>query len=42
MKVFEADLIATVVVANERDQEWTAQKRELERLENEEKEFPKN
>jgi len=42
MKVFEADLIATVVAASERDQEWTARKGELERLENEGKEFPKN
>jgi len=42
MKVFEADLIATVVAASARDQEWTARKRELERLENEGKEFPKN
>jgi len=41
MKVFEADLIATVVASSERDQEWTARKRELEKLENEGKEFPK-
>jgi len=42
MKVFEADLIAAVVAASERDQEWTARKGELERLEKEGKEFPKN
>jgi len=42
MKVFEADFIAPVVAASERDQEWTARKGELERLENEGKEFPKN
>jgi len=42
MKVFEADFIARVVAASERDQEWTARKGELERLENEGKEFPKN
>jgi len=42
MKVFEADFIGTVVKASKRDQEWTARKRELERLENEGKESPKN
>jgi len=42
MKVLEADFIATVVAASERDQEWTARKSELEKLENEGKEFPKN
>jgi len=42
MKVFEADFIAMVVEASERDQEWTARKRELKKLENEGKEFPKN
>jgi len=42
MKVFEADFIAIVVEASERDQEWTARKRELRKLENEGKEFPKN
>jgi len=42
MKVFEADFIIMVVAASERDQEWTARKRELEKLENEGKEFPEN
>jgi len=42
MKVLEADFIATVIVASDRDQEWTAGKRELEKLENEGKEIPKN
>jgi len=42
MNVFEADFIATVGAASERDQEWTARKRELKNLENEGKEFPKN
>jgi len=42
MKVFEADFIATVVAASERDQEWMARKGELEKLDNEGKEFPKN
>jgi len=42
MKVFEADLIAMVVAAGERDQEWTARKEELERLDTEGKAFPKN
>jgi len=42
MKVFEADFIATVVVASQRDQEWTTREGELEKLENEGKEFPKN
>jgi len=42
MKVFEADFIATVVAASGKDQEWTARKGELEKLENEGKEFPKN
>jgi len=42
MKVFEANLISTVVAASERDQEWTARKRELDRLENEGKKFPKS
>jgi len=42
MKVFEADLRATVVAASERDQEWSARKGELERLENKGKEFPKH
>jgi len=42
MKIFEADFIATVVAASERDQEWTTRKEELERLENEGKQFPKN
>jgi len=42
MKVFEADFIAMVVEASERDQEWTARKRELEKLENEGKQFLKN
>jgi len=42
MKVFKADFIATVVAASERDQEWTARKRELKKLEKEGKEFPKN
>jgi len=42
MKVFKADFITTVVAASERDQEWTAQKRKLDRLENEGKEFPNN
>jgi len=41
MKVFEADFIATVVAASERDEEWTARKRELEKIENEGKVFPK-
>jgi len=42
MKVFEVDFMSMVVAASERDQEWTARKRELEKLENEGKEFPKN
>jgi len=42
MKVFEANFITTVVAASEKDQEWTARKRELARLEQEGKEFPKN
>jgi len=42
MKGFEADFIATVGAASEMDPEWTAQKRELEKLENKGKEFPKN
>jgi len=42
MKVFEADFIATVVAASERDQQSTARKGELEKLENEGSEFPKN
>ena len=42
MKVFEANFISTVVAASQRDQEWTARKRELESLENEGKGFPKN
>jgi len=41
MKVFEADFIATVVAASEKDQEWMAQKREHEKLENEGKRVPK-
>jgi len=42
MKVFEANFISTVVAASERDQEWMVRKRELNRRENEGKEFPKN
>jgi len=42
MKVFRADFIATVVAASVRDHEWTARKGELEKVENEGKEFPKN
>ena len=42
MKVFKDNFIATVVPASERDQEWTARKRDLKRLENEGKAFPKN
>jgi len=41
MKVFKADFIATVVAVRERDQEWTAQKRELDKVEKEGKQFPK-
>jgi len=41
MKLFEAEFIALVVAASERNQEWTPRKRELERLENEGKEFLK-
>jgi len=42
MKVFEVDFITTVVAASEKDQEWKARKRELEKPENEGKECPKN
>jgi len=42
MKAFEVDFIATVVAASERDQEWTASKRELEKLENKGQELQKN
>ena len=42
IKAFEVDFIATVVEASERDQVWTVRKRELERLENDGKEVPKN
>jgi len=42
MKVFKADFISKVETASEWDQEWTARKREINRLENEGKEFPKN
>jgi len=42
IRVFEAAFIATVVAASEREQEWTARTGELERLENEGKEFPTN
>ena len=42
MKVFEADFISTVITASEKDQKWRARERELDRLENEGKEFPKN
>jgi len=42
MKVVEADFIAMVVGPSERDQEWTARQRELEKLHNEGKEIPKN
>jgi len=41
MKVFEVDFISMVVVASEKDQEWTARNRELNRVENEGKKFSK-
>lgn len=34
MKVFEANFISTVIAGSERDQEWTARKREVDILEN--------
>jgi len=42
MKVFEANFISTVITASERDQEWTARKKELDRLENEGEELLMN
>jgi len=42
MRGFEAGFIATVVAASGRDQEWMAGEGELETLEDEGKEFPKN
>jgi len=42
IKVFKANFISTVVTATEKDQEWTARKMKLDKLENEGKEFPKN
>jgi len=42
MRVFKVDFISMAVTASKRDQEWMARKEELNRLENEGKEFPKN
>ena len=41
-KNFDADFITKVLAASENDQEWQERRAELERLENEGKEFPKN
>ena len=41
-KTFEVDFIATAVATSERDQEWIARKRELEKLKKEGKEFTEN
>jgi len=42
IKVFKADFISKVATASKKDKEWTVRKKELDRLENEEKKFPKN
>ena len=41
-KNFDADFITKVLTASENDKEWQERRAELERLENEGKEFPKN
>ena len=41
-KNFDAEFITKVLAASESDQEWQERRAELERLENEGKEFPKN
>ena len=41
-KNFDADFITKVLVAGENDQEWQERRAELERLQNEGKEFPRS
>jgi len=42
MEVFEADFMSKVAMVTEKDQEWIVREKELDSLEHEKQEFPKN